>query len=485
MIAKAATVRETAAGLALCCAALALAACHAVGPDYAVPADAAVNAPAATGPLLGASEPAVSDQPAQSRWWALYDDPALDDLVQQALAANTDLRVAAANIARADAAVAVADDSRLPSTRIDGSFDYGELSGEQYLLTTPLPSTGLYDTGVTVSYQIDLFGQIRRGIEGAKADAEAVRAAADVARISVVAETVRAYVAACGAGQELAVAEQSLSLQRQSAELTRRLVGAGRGNALDLTRTQAQLEQFRANIPELQAERRTALYRLAVLTGQPPALYPRALEGCASEPRLNRPIPVGDGAALLRRRPDVREAERRLAADTARIGVATADLYPKIAFGLSGGSTGLISDIFKAATQRYGIGPLISWDFPQQNADRARIRAAEARAAADLANFDGKVLGALREIESALTIYGRDLDRTEALRAARDRADQAQQQAKTLFNAGESNAFVTLDAERVRAGADQALARSESRVAADQVNLFLALGGGWADGAGS
>jgi outer membrane protein TolC len=159
--------------------------------------------------------------------------------------------------------------------------------------------------------------------------------------------------------------------------------------------------------------------------------------------------------------------------------VATADLYPKISFGLSGGSTGLISDIFKAATMRYGVGPMISWDFPQQDADRARIRAAEAQSDAALASFDGKVLAALREIESALVVYARDLDRIDALRAARDRAQEAERQARTLFSAGEGNAFVTLDSERVRAGAEQALAQGETRIAADQINLFLALGGGW------
>jgi multidrug efflux system outer membrane protein len=472
---------RTAIGMLVSLATLGMGGCGAVGPDYVTPAGATVNAPAATGRLIGAAEPAVSADPAATRWWALYDDALLDELVRQALAANTDLRVAAANIARAEAAVDVAEDGRLPATRINGDFEYGQLSGEQYLLTTPLPSTGLYDAGATISYQIDLFGQIKRGIEAARADAEAARAAADVARVSIVADTVRAYTRACSAGHELAVARDTLALQQQSADLTRRLVKAGRGSALDLTRTEAQVEQFRANIPQLLAERRVALYRLAVLTGQPPANYPKGLESCAGEPRLRQPIPVGDGAQLVRRRPDIRQAERQLAAATARIGVATADLYPKISFGLSGGSTGLISDIFKAATMRYGVGPLISWDFPQQNADRARIRAAEAQSEAALANFDGKVLGALREIETALVVYGRDLDRTAALRAARDRADEAERQAATLFNAGQGNAFVTLDAQRVRAGAEQALAQAESRVAADQVDLFLALGGGWQD----
>ncbi len=225
---------------------------------------------------------------------------------------------------------------------------------------------GLYGTGITIGYQIDLFGQIRRAIEASKADEEASRAAYDAARITVAAETVRAYVDACASGHELTVARQSLDLQRQSADLTSRLVRAGRGTALDFTRSQGQVEQIRANIPQLEAQHRVALYRLVVMTGRPPSEYPKSLDGCATEPTLTSLIPVGDGAGLLRRRPDIRLAERQLAAATARIGVATADLYPKIAFELTGGSTGAINDIFKDATQDYGIGPVISWDFPQQ-----------------------------------------------------------------------------------------------------------------------
>lgn len=457
-----------------------LAACDPVGPNYAVPEKAIVNQPPATGPLVGAAEPSVSaSQPGEGRWWSLYRDRRLDGLVQQALAANTDLRAAAASIARAQAAVAVAKDAQLPQTKIDSGFEWSQLSGEDYLLSTPLPSTGLYAMDIGISYQIDLFGQIRRGIEAAKADEDAARAAADVARITIVADTVRAYVGACSAGHELAVARHSLALQQRFNDLTARLVRGGRATALDLTRSRAQVEQFRANIPQLIGQQRVSLYQLAVLTGQPPAKFPKEVGDCAAEPQLAQSIPVGDGAGLLRRRPDIRQAERQLAAATARIGVATADLYPKISFGLTGGSEGLISDIFKDATQTYGIGPSISWNFPQQNAIRARIRAAEAGTDAAFATFDGKVLAALREVESALTVYGRDLDREAALRAARARAEEAERQAEQLYAAGRQDAFVTLDAERVLANADGALAQAESRVAADQVTLFLALGGGW------
>lgn len=457
----------------------ALTGCHPVGPDYHVPDAALVNAPAAAGGFVGGNHPAVATGEAPDRWWVLFTDARLNGLVEQALAANTDLRAASANIARADAALAGAEDLRLPQTQAHGGFEYGQISGEEYLAPRSPPAGGLYDTGIGVSYQIDLFGQIARGIEAAKADKDTAQAAYDVVRMTVAAETVRAFVDACAAGHELTVARHSLDLQQSSFDLTRRLVQAGRGSALDTTRSQAQVEQFRANIPALEAQHRVALYRLAVLTGRPPAEFPKAVDACAAEPTLARPIPVGDGAGLLRRRPDIRQAERQLASATARIGVATADLYPKINFGLTLGSVGAIDDFLSGPTMTYGVGPLITWDFPQQNGIRARIRGAEAGAQAAFAAFDGKVLGALRETESALTVYAHDLDRRRALQAARDRAAEAAGQADSLFKAGRQDALANIDAQRVLASSDQALAQAESKIADDQVALFLALGGGW------
>jgi NodT family efflux transporter outer membrane factor (OMF) lipoprotein len=460
-------------------AALSLTGCHPVGPDYKVPDAALLNVPTATGTFVGADRPIVAQQEAPDRWWVLFDDARLDQLVQQALMSNTDLRVASANIARADAALAIAEDGRLPQTKLEAGFEYGQVSGEEYLQPRSPPAGGLYDTSATVAYQVDLFGQISRGIEAAKADKQAAEAASDVARMTVAAETARAFVDACAAGHELVVARHSLDLQKKSFDLTRRLVAAGRGSALDVTRSEAQVEQFRANIPQLEAQHRVALYRLAVLAGRPPAEFPKAVDDCLAEPTVKAPIPVGDGAALLRRRPDIRAAERQLAAATARIGVATADLYPKINFALNLESVGSIDNFLSGPTMAYGVGPLISWDFPQQNAVRAKIRAAEAGADAALASFDGKVLTALRETESALTVYAHDLDRRSALQAARDRAAQAAGQADMLYRDGRQDALTDLDAQRVLASSDSALAQADSKVALDQVNLFLALGGGW------
>ena len=184
-----------------------------------------------------------------------------------------------------------------------------------------------------MSYQLDLFGQIRRAVEAASGDEQAARAAYDATRVTVAAETARAYANMCAAGMQLASARHSVEVQTASLDAVERLQRAGRGTALDVTRARGQLQQLQANLPPFQAQQRTALYRLAALTGRTPAQIPASLLQCATAPRLTQTIPVGDGAALLRRRPDIRQAERSLAAATARIGVATADLYPKISLG--------------------------------------------------------------------------------------------------------------------------------------------------------
>jgi len=457
----------------------ALAACTTVGPNYTIPGRAAVKAPAAQGPFLGANTPAVSQVAVPDDWWRLYDDPVLNALVASALTANTDVRVAAANLARAQAAVSEARAASGFNGGAAASAERAQLSGEQYLLPGRLPVWNLADVGVEASYQLDLFGQLRRATEAAGADAAASQAAVDLARVTVAAETTGAYVDACSAGAELAVAQHTVELQDKSLSLTQRLVAAGRASAIDLPRARALVDQARAAIPMFEARRQADLFRLAALTGRPPAQFPAAVASCAAAPQLTQPIPVGDGgAALLARRPDVRQAERTLAAATARIGVAVRALYPSVSLGMSAGSTGLLSDIGKPAANRWSFGPLISWDFPTAGA-RARVREADATADAALARFDGVVLNALRETETELSTYAHDLDRNAELRAGRDEAHLAQVQVQQLNRAGRSSFLNALDAQRTLAQAEAELAASDAQVAADQVKLFLALGGGW------
>jgi len=464
--------------LALTAAIAALAGCATVGPDYQVPDAAAVREPAAQGRFLGAGAAPVSSEALPANWWRLYQDPTLDALIQEALVANTDLRVAAANLARARALAAEARAAQEPTLGVSGGAQRALESAETFLLFEPLPVENLADVGISVSYQVDLVGKLRRAVEAAGADAEASQAALDLARVSVAGEVAAAYVDVCAANEELATAEHSIALQARTLDVAQRLTAAGRGQALDVTRARAQLSQVRSTAPPFVAKRQAALFRLAVLTGRPPAEFPKAAAECAAPPMLRRPIPVGDGAALLRRRPDVRQAERSLHAATARIGVATAALYPTVTLGLSGGSTGLLADIGEAPANRWSIGGLISWTLPT-GGERARIRAANAAADAALARFDGVVLNALRETETSLSAYAQDLRRNAELRAVRDQAAIAQSQAQRLYAAGRAPYLEGLDATRTLAAAESALAASNGQVAADQVRLFLTLGGGW------
>ncbi len=343
-----------------------------------------------------------------------------------------------------------------------------------------MPEVDIYDVGLDASYEIDLFGRVASTIRAARADADAQAAALDVIRVSVAAETARAYADACSANAQIAVAERTLGLQQNTADLTQRLLEGGAGTGLDTSRAQSQLASTRAQIPSLRAQRDGALFRLATLTGVTPAEASVAARDCMRPPQLTQPIPVGDGAALLARRPDVRQAERNLAAAAARVNVATASLYPTISLGGSIGSTALdASDLSDDSSYRFSFGPLISWSFPNILATRARIEAADARTDAALATFDQTVLSALEETETALTNYANELDRRAALTEARDQAARAASLSRLRFDAGADSLFTVLDAQRTEAAAEATLAQSDALVTTYQIALFKALAGGW------
>lgn len=272
----------------------------------------------------------VKIDPLPVYWWRLYQDPRLDDLVRQALARNTDLRLAMANLERHQALFQEASSSQNPTLSANAEPYYGHPSGLSVLAPGTVPDNAWrYDGGLSLSYQWDLFGQIQRALEAASADSEAALAALDLVKINVAANTTRAYADLCATGLRLMTTRHSIELQQRSVDLTRRLLQAGRTGELDTVRARAQLQQLNATLPPLEARRQNSLYQLATLTGNLPQDFPRQVADCTTPPRLTQVTPVGDGAALLRRRPDIRQNERRLAAATARIGVAMADLYPK------------------------------------------------------------------------------------------------------------------------------------------------------------
>lgn len=458
----------------------ALAACNVLAPVPALPPTAAVNRESANAPFLGASDASFVQAPVPEQWWKLYDDARLNALIEEALGANADLRVAAANLERAQASLEVADAAMEPTTSLLAAPGYQRRSAEEDLHPgKPFPNKFVYSTGASVSYQVDLYGQIARSIDAARADVGAAASARDAAQVTVVAETTRAYLDVCSSGREMDVAQRLLALQEQSTALTRTLVSNGRAGTLDAQHSSVQEDQVRATLPQLATQRRLGLYRLAVLTGRTPGEFPREVADCTQEPRLSAAIPVGDGKSLLRRRPDVRRAEFEVRSAGDRIGVAEGDLYPKISLGASVGSVGAMQSGFAADTFKFSLGPLITWEFPERSRVEGRIRGASAERSAKLAQFDGTVLTALKETESALEVVQEDKRRLEILAGAQAKAADAARGTENLFKSGRQGYLPVLDANRTLIEIEQSAAAAESKLATDQVGLFLALGGGW------
>ena len=459
---------------------LLLSACQMVGPNYQLPKDAAVQRADLQGELPTSGAPVVS-APVPDDWWRLYRDARLDELVRQALASSTDLRVAAANLARARAQV----DEAQAAGGWHGGVKLGaqrlQESGEAFLLADKVPVANVGDIAITTSYQFDLFGTLARGIEAAQASADAAQAASDTARITLVADVVRAYTQVCAANEEREIAEHSLALQGQSTELTQRLRDAGRGDETQVTRSETQFKSLRAELPRYTAQRQGALFRLSMLLAKPVERLPAGVADCAELPQIAQLLPVGDGAALLKRRPDIRQAERHLAAATAGIGVATGALYPDISIGATVGTVGILENLGKPATNRWGFGPLLSWSVPSNGA-RERIRAAEASAQGTLAHFDGVVLNAIRETQTGLAQYDAVLQRRAALADAEASAQLAADQTHRFFQAGRASFLADLQATRSYTEMRAQLAAANTQVAMSQIDLFLALGGGWQTG---
>ena len=457
----------------------------AVGPSYQAPATPS-----------GATEPLVSVNPALEStaappddWWRLYEDQRLDGYLREAFAANTDLRAAEANLSGARAILEAARAGTYPSTQVGVGAVYGRdaVTDEILEIVGAHPqTTWLFDDVLDVSYELDLFGRIHRSIEASRADAQAAAATRDAVRVTVAAETTRAYANVCAFGEQIAVARHSLEVVSHEAQITADRHEAGANSEFDLVRAQGLVAQVQASIPPLEGQRRSALFELAEILGRTPQHAPTEAEACVTPPRLTSLIPVGDGAVLIQRRPDVRQADRRLAAAIARIGVATSELYPRITLNaFYGGAAASTSGVVAESGLTWGVGPKIAWTFPNQAAPRARIRQAKAAAAGALANFDTSVLRALEETEKALVVYGAELDRRQDLALAQERARRAFEIARGEFVAGSLNNLDLLTTEQALVAAEAAVAASNAALAQDQIAVFKALGGGWRSAASS
>lgn len=452
-----------------------------VGPNYLKPP--VLSAMSTPTPLLSAHDAAYDGvTPLPARWWQLYDDPVLNGLEEKALVHNTDLRAALANLQQAQATLQSAQLQRTPRTSLSVDPSYGQASGDAQGYSFALKPAPVYDAMENISYDLDLFGRLNRSIEASNADLGATQAALDLARVNVAASTAEAYSSVCAAGMQIAVTRRSIMVANKSLEVTQRRFDAGIAGINDVVRARTLLRQTTAMLPALITQQRGGLFMLATLTGDPPETLPPSVEACVMPPVVRNPIPVGNGAALLARRPDVRQSERKLASAVAEIGVSTAALYPSITIGGTFGTTATsASDIGRNRAFVWNVGPLISWNVPNLSVARAQVAASNASARAALAQFDGTVLTALRETETALTTLAQQMDTRRELTAARDDAATANANTLQLYAGGIGEFLDTLDAERTLFQADNSLASAAAQVSQDQITLFMALGGGWQD----
>jgi multidrug efflux system outer membrane protein len=449
----------------------------AVGPNYHRP-ETPVDAR-----FANAGEPGLEEGDAVERYWSGFSDPLLNRLIEDALAHNKSLAAAEANLRAARAARRLAGFDQYPTVTLSGSYTHNLDSQQQ------LPGVDRHDRefdtaqgGFDGLWELDLFGRVRRNVEAARADLGASEATLRDARVSVIAEAARDYFILRGLQDQLALTERNADNQLSSLKLTRTRLEAGRGNELDSSRAEAQWQTTLASIPTLQASIATTTYRLSVLTGRQPTALGGELAPPASPtvtlPTLNA---IGTPEQLLRRRPDVRAAERRLAAATARIGVATGDLFPKVTMlGEVGYWAPTFSDFGQSEARFFSVGPSISWAAFDLGRVQARIVSAKALTDAALAGYEQAVLNALEDAEGTMITYGRSQSRRASLQVAAAASDKAADLARKRFEGGLIDFLEVLDAERTALSAELLLSQSRTDAATSLVAVYKALGAGWA-----
>src|SRR5690606_15676163 len=414
-------------------------------------------------------------------FWQHFGDPQLTALVEQALSANHDLRIALANFDRANAllrgskfddfptitASAEGSDSRASADQAPG-VARGDRDGESY------------SAGVNASWELDLFGRIRRGVEAGRAETAASAADLAAAQVAIVGEVARTYFDLRGLQERLRVARENADNQRETLRLVDARLGAGRGTDFDTARARAQLESTAARIPALEAQVAFDMHRLAVLVGKTPDALVAELTPARALPELPDKLDAGTPGELLRRRPDVAAAEQRLHAATARIGVATADLFPRFTLGGLIGSQAIDTGaLFERDSETRFVALGIDWSFLDIGRVRARIAAADADAEGELARYEKTVLLALEDTENALVRYARARSEDAHLERAADDSATAARLARVRFDAGAVDLFEVLDAERTQLQAQDAFAAARSRSAIGAVSLYTALAGRW------
>lgn len=427
---------------------------------------------------------------APAEWWRTLNDPALDSLVADALDANRDLRAAEANVRAARAEYGFSRFDLAPTVRTDAQYRRQRVSADGLGATIPgipagepFPDTDLFDAGLAAAWELDFWGRVRRSVQAARATYEGAEADRRAAAVLVTADVAASYAALRGAERQRDVAIKNAEKQGETRALTESLEKAGRASSLDAARARAQHEATLATIPTLNAAITRERRRLAVLTGRAPGALDAALRSLAAFPQIPQAAPAGDPASILRQRPDIMRAERDVAAATARIGVATADLFPRVRFvGAVGASATTLSNFATSPSLDYGFGPTIEWAAFDLGRVRARIKQSEALAEAALARYEQTALRALEETANAFTDLARERERNARLKTAVAESADAADLAAARYRAGLDGFLAVLDADRRLLEAEGALADSDTRVLRNYVAVYRALGGGWRAG---
>jgi outer membrane protein, multidrug efflux system len=458
--------------IALATLAAALTGC-AVGPNYAKPATAV------TPQFVEAPAGGYSAEDAQAKFWTQFGDPTLDQLIDEALAANHDLRIALAHLVEARADRHHSQFDLAPTVTASGGYTKERFPA----VSSPTGGTfnqQFYDAGFDAFWELDFFGRIRRNIEAQGAQVEGAEAGLRDAQVSVTAEVARTYFELRGEQARFAVAWRNVENQRATLQLTQARLDAGRGTELDTARAQAQLSATLTTIGPLEAAIARSIHRLSVLTGQQPGALHERLAPPRELPALPQMTAIGDPAGLLRRRPDIRVAERQLASSTALVGVAIADLFPKVTFtGSFSYAATTPGQLGTEASRGYTIAPGITWAAFDLGRVRAEIASSRARADAALAGYEQTVLRALEETEDALITHARTRDSLGDAAAAAAASQTAARIARTRYEGGAADFLDVLDAERTQLADEDRLAQSRTDAATSLVAVYKALGGGW------
>ncbi|WP_083386201.1 efflux transporter outer membrane subunit [Methylomonas sp. LWB] len=447
----------------------------AVGPDYQTPT---TELPAgfanAQGPQFAAGDVEV-------HWWTLFGDSQLQDLVNTAVEHNYDLAAARANLEQARALYLESGLNLLPTVTSHANYTEQKRSTSALNNRAFVPrELKLYNMGFDASWELDVFGRVRRGVEASNDQTEAEQATLRDVGVSLIAEVARNYFELRGLQHQLAINRDNAENQRQTLELTQVRLINGRGTELDTNQAEAQLANTRAAIPNLEAAISRTIHRLSVLTGRLPDALTGELSPDKPLPTAPETIQIGDPGQLLQRRPDIRIAERNLAAATAQIGVATADLFPRVTFvGNLSLEASTLSNVVAPGSESYSVGPKISWAAFDLGRVYARIKAADASSEASLAQYQQTVLLALEETENALVAYNQERVRRAELTTAAKASEKAVELARLRYREGVSDFLTVLEADRQLLANQDLLAQSQTATATALAAVYKALGGGW------